>query len=325
MTRPRSGDWDAVVDEFRSASEAVIACHVNPDGDALGATFALHLGLRKLGARTHPTWGADDVRVPSAYSWLPGADDLVASADAPDAPLFVAVDCGAIDRLGTLEGSARAAACLVNIDHHPGNDNFGRLNVVVPEASSSAELVAGLLRDAGVRFDRDIATCLYTGVVTDTGRFSYTNSRPEALRLAADLLEYGVDAPEIAQEVFESSPFAYLKLVGHVLERAVLHPDERFVYSWFTRADLDDVGVAMDETEKLIDLVRATRDADVAAMFKEQDDGRWRVSLRSKGPVSVGALARARGGGGHELAAGFTATDITGAVASILDDVRAER
>jgi phosphoesterase RecJ-like protein len=160
--------------------------------------------------------------------------------------------------------------------------------------------------------------------VTDTGRFQYGNSSPETLRLAADLLSYGVQAPKIALEVFESAPFSYLKLLGRVLERATLFEAERFVYSWITRADLDDTGVGADETDLLIDAVRATRDADVAAIFKEQKDGNYRVSLRSKGPVSVGDIARVHGGGGHELAAGYTAVDVESAVGAILKFLRSE-
>ncbi|MDQ5815746.1 MAG: bifunctional oligoribonuclease/PAP phosphatase NrnA [Actinomycetota bacterium] len=315
-------DWDATVETLRSAKEATLACHVNPDGDALGSLLATHLGLKKMGVGSTPTWGTSPAKIPFAYTWIPGAQDIVQPEDAPASEVFIALDCGAADRLGVLGGPARASKRLINVDHHPGNENFGHLNVVVPDASSTAELVAGLLQDAGVEFDRDIATCLYAGIVTDTGRFQYSNSTPATLRLAADLLEYDVPAPAIAQEVFESSPFAYLKLVGHVLERAVLHPDASFVYSWFTRSDLEESGVDMDETEKLIDLVRSTRDADVAAMFKEQPDGRWRVSMRSKSGVSVGALARARGGGGHELAAGFTAPDLEATVASLLAELR---
>ncbi len=246
--------------------------------------------------------------VPLSYSFLLGADSILQPDDVPPTGTFLAVDCGAGDRLGEIEVVARKATTLINVDHHPGNDNFGTLNVVVPSVSSTSELVLGLLQDLGVELDGDIATCLYTGIVTDTGRFQYSNSTPETLRLAADLLSHGVSAPAVARELYESSPFGYLKLAGRVLERAVLYEQERFVYSWITLQDLDETGVEMEETDRLIDRIRSTRAADVAAMFKEQQDGTWRVSMRSKGP-SVGALARARGGGGHELAAGFTAAD----------------
>ncbi|HEX2293985.1 MAG TPA: bifunctional oligoribonuclease/PAP phosphatase NrnA [Actinomycetota bacterium] len=320
-----NGDWDDVVRLLKESGEVALACHVNPDGDALGSLLAVSQGLRKLGARTYPSWGTTPVTMPPAYAFLPGADTLVQPAEVPEAPVFVALDCGAADRLGELEARARAAPVLINVDHHPGNEGFGTHNVVVTHASSTAELAAHLLTDAGVDVDRDIATALYTGVVTDTGRFQYSNSTPETLRLAADLLERGVSAPEVAIEVFESAPYGFLKLTGRVLERAVLFEDARFIYSWVERADLAETGVAMDETEKLIDVIRATNVADVAAIFKEQKGGEYRVSLRSKGPVSVGAIARGRGGGGHELAAGFTAPDVHDTARAVRDELAARR
>jgi bifunctional oligoribonuclease and PAP phosphatase NrnA len=323
VTRFGVEDWGGAVAALRDAGDVVVACHVNPDGDALGSMFAASLGLRKLGKRTQLSWGDENATVPFSYTFLPGAKDVVPPEKVETAGAFLALDCGAGDRLGVLEPVARASATLVNVDHHPGNDNFGTHNIVVTTASSTAELVHGLLEDLGVEIDRDIAICLYTGIVTDTGRFQYENAKPETLRLAADLLALGVPAPDIAQVVFDSSPFEYLKLVGRVLERAVLIEEERFVYSWITQEDLAETGVALEETEKLIDQVRGTRAADVAAIFKQQPDGAFRVSMRSKGPVSVGAIARAHGGGGHELAAGFTAPEVRDAVEAIRNGLRA--
>jgi phosphoesterase RecJ-like protein len=317
VTRYGVADWDEAVRTLKDARSVTVACHVNPDGDALGAVLGASLALKKLGKSTYPSWGSSPVRVPPAYTFLPGVDSLLQPKDVPESDVFLALDCGAADRLGELESKARASHCVINVDHHAGNDNFGTLNVVVQTASSTAELLTRLLQDAGVELDRDIATCLYTGIVTDTGCFQYTSTTPDVLRLAADLLAYGVPATAIAQQVFESAPFGYLKLVGRVLDRAVLHEGERLVYSWITRKDLEETNVGIDETEKLIDLVRATGAADVAAMFKEQSDGTYRVSLRSKGGASVGAIARANGGGGHELAAGFTASSVADAVSAI--------
>lgn len=314
-------DWDGAIAALRAADEVAIACHVNPDGDALGSLLAASLGLRRLGKKTYPTWGTAPTAVPFSYQFLPGVETIVQVGDLPDTDTFLAVDCGAGDRLGDLEARARASRPLINIDHHPGNDNFGTHNVVVTHVSSTAELVTRMLQDLNVEIDKDIATCLYTGLVTDTGRFQYANSSPDTLRLAADLLALGVQATEIATEVFESSPFGYLKLVGRVLDRAVLFEDVRFVYSWLTLSDLAETGVAPDETDKLIDAVRSTRAADVAALFKEQSDGRYRVSLRSKGP-SVGAIARKRAGGGHELAAGFTADDVEQTVIELREELK---
>lgn len=318
-----AADWDAAVRALKDAGDVTIACHVNPDGDALGSLLGASLALRKIGKTTYPSWGTTPVSVPVQYEFLPSTETLVQPADVPVASAFLALDCGAADRLGELEATMARSSLVINVDHHPGNDDFGHLNVVVTSASSTAELVTSLVQDAGIEIDKDIATCLYTGVVTDTGRFQYSNSSPDTLRLAADLLSYGVPATEIAQDIFESAPFGYLKLLGRVLDRAQLLEDERFVYSWVTREDLGETGVSIEETDQLIDFIRSTRAADVAAMFKEQADGRYRVSLRSKGPVSVGAIARAHGGGGHELAAGYTADDVQTAVAEIRRELAA--
>lgn len=315
-------EWDGAIAALSAADDVIVACHVNPDGDALGSLFAASLGLSTAGKNVHPTWGDDEPVLPFGYQFLPGSEQLVQPRDLPVCETFLALDCGAADRLGAVEPHMRKADVVINIDHHPGNDNFGTHNLVVTDVSSTAELVTRMLQDLDVAIDRDIATNLYTGLVTDTGRFQYTNSTPDTLRLAADLLELGVDATSIAQEVFESSPFGYLKLLGRVLDRAVLYEDVRFVYSWLTTADLAETGVALDETDKLIDAIRTTRAADVAALFKEQPEGTYRVSLRSKGPVSVGAIARARGGGGHELAAGFTAEDVETTVLRLRNDLK---
>jgi phosphoesterase RecJ-like protein len=290
---------------LHAANSVALACHVNPDGDALGALLGLSLALKQLGKETLASWGDPPVKVPLAYEFLPGTDTLIQPEAVGVADAFVALDCGAADRLGTLEAVARRTPVLINIDHHPGNDNFGHHNIVVTGASSTSELVAELLRKMGATIDRDVATCLYTGLVTDTGRFSYRNSTPQTLRLAADLLEVGVDAPTIAQEVFEAAPYGYLKLAGRVLDRASLVPEAGLIYSWIERSDLDATGLDLEDTGELIELIRATRDAEVAALLKEQDDGTWRVSLRSRGR-SIGEIARQRGGGGHDLAAGYT-------------------
>lgn len=314
-------EWDAAVSALRDADEVAIACHVNPDGDAVGSLLAASLGLQKLGKKTYTSWGDKSPEPLATFGFLAGIDEAVQPGELPPTDTFLALDCGAGDRLGELEVVARKAETLVNVDHHPGNDEFGTINVVVPTASSTAELVAGLLLDLGVEMDRDIATALYTGIVTDTGRFSYANSTPATLRLAAELLSHGVSAPDIARDVFESAPFGYLKLVGRVLERAELDVDARFIHSWVTRKDLDETGVAIEETDRLVDTIRSTRAVDVAALFKEQADGRWRVSLRSKGP-GIAAFARSRGGGGHELAAGFTAADRAEAVTALVQELR---
>jgi bifunctional oligoribonuclease and PAP phosphatase NrnA len=316
--------WDAAVAALSEAAEIAIACHVNPDGDALGSLMAASLGLTKLGKKTYPTWGTTPAKVPSSYGFLPGLDALVQPGELPAAETFLVLDCGAADRLGDAEQAAARATTTVNVDHHRGNGGFGTFNLVVPTASSTAELMTALLSDLGVDLDLDIATCLYTGIVTDTGRFQYSNSSPETMRLAADLVALGVPATKIAGEVFDSSPFGYLKLVGRVLDRAQLLEADGFVYSCIELRDLAETGVTMEETEKVIDIIRGTRAADVAGLFKEQPEGHFRVSLRSKGPRTVDEIARGRGGGGHQLAAGFSCDSVDETVAYIVGELRSQ-
>ncbi len=322
MTELLGTDLDAAAEALRAADSVALACHVNPDGDALGSLLGLTLGLDALGKKTYASWGDPAIEVPPSYGFLPGADRIIEPGEIPRTDVFVALDCGAIDRLGTLERMAASAPLSINIDHHPGNANFATYNLVTAGVSSTAEMVASLLVTLGVTVDPAIATCLYTGLVTDTGRFSYASTTPKTLRLAADLVEAGADAPRIAIEVFESAPFGYLHLVGRVLDRAILHEAERFVYSRIEQKDLVESGVPMGETGELIDLVRSTRDADVAALFKEQQDGRWRVSVRSR-IRQIGHIARARGGGGHDLAAGYTVDEFESGVSELLEALRA--
>ena len=169
-------DWDAAVEALARADSVAIACHVNPDGDALGSLLGASIGLRKIGKTTYPTWSDGAVELPFSYAYLAEGETLVRPDDVPQTDVFLALDCGAGDRLGELEKAARSAPVLINVDHHPGNDNFGDLNIVVTGVSSTAELVTRLLQDLGVELDRDIATCLYTGIVTDTGRFQFANA-----------------------------------------------------------------------------------------------------------------------------------------------------
>src|SRR3989337_2902393 len=135
-----AADWDGAVQALGRAQEIAIACHVNPDGDALGSLFAAHLGLSRLGKRTYPTWGTAPLALPFGYQFLPGADTVIQPGDLPVTDTFLALDCGAADRLGTLEPNMRKAAVTVNVDHHPGNDEFGTHNIVVTDVSSTAEL-----------------------------------------------------------------------------------------------------------------------------------------------------------------------------------------
>lgn len=291
-----------LIDE--SASVA-IACHLSPDGDALGSLLALALALNARGVDVHAGWDGEPVALPSQYDFLPGAELLTQTASFRPSAVAIALDCATADRLGKLRERFERSDVLINIDHHVSNPKFGGVNVVDEHASSSAELAVQLIARLGAEITPEIATCLYTGLVTDSGRFSYQSVTPRTHATAGFLIQRGVQVDDIAQRIYESFPFGYLKILGRALERARLEENPMFVVSHLSQADLREVGVTMDDTDDVINTLRAIRDVDVTLLFKELEDGRWKGSLRSKGATNVGAVAQQFGGGGHTLAAGF--------------------
>jgi len=289
---------------IRGASSLVVTCHIGPDGDALGSALALALAARAAGIPAVTTFGGP-FTIPDHFAFL-DTSPLVPPAEAPSQPdVLVSFDAGSIDRLGEVEEIAHRAGTVVVIDHHASNTGFGDINVNDPEAGASAQLCFYLLDELGWPLTPEMATALHAGVVTDTGRFQYSNTSPEVLRVGAALVAAGARPEVIGQHVYESVPFGYLSVESAVLGRAVLETERRFVWSTLRSEDLTSNGVGMDDIDGLIDSVRVAREADVAALAKELPEGGTKVSMRSRGRVDVGAIAVALGGGGHHNAAGF--------------------
>jgi phosphoesterase RecJ-like protein len=241
------------------------------------------------------------------YTFLPGLEEVTKPTEFPAQPeVMVTFDCGSLQRLGALAAPAREADELIVVDHHASNDHFGSINVVDPAAAATAVLVRRLAARLGWVLNRDAALCLYTGIVTDTGRFQYSNTTPEVFALAQELASFGLPIPAINRQLFEEHRFDYLQLVAACLGRAELDHQLRFVATWVTADDLQRYGVEMDETEGLIDLVRRVAEADVSCVLKETPAG-VKVSLRAVSGTDVAAVATRFGGGGHHAAAGFVA------------------
>jgi len=292
-----------------AASRVTLACHVSPDGDALGSTLALHHVLRANGVESVASFPSPFVVAPH-YRDLPGLDLLTPPELVDHEPeVMVTFDCGALDRLGDLETAAKAAAELIVIDHHASNERYGTINVIDPNAAASGVLVRRLIAELGFPLTRDAAICLYAALVCDTGRFQYESTTCSVFQLAEELAAFDLPISELSRTLFEEHRFAYLQLVADVLGQAVLVPEKRFVWAKVTQADLARHDVTFEEVEGLIDLVRRTREAEVACVLKEAADGAWRVSLRSLGAVDVCRVASGEGGGGHRFAAGFTSDD----------------
>ncbi|OFW70613.1 MAG: ribosome-binding factor A, partial [Actinobacteria bacterium RBG_19FT_COMBO_54_7] len=309
-----------VAQALAKAGRIAASSHVNPDGDSVGSLVALTMALEGIGKSVHSCL-PDPESYPPQYDFLPGRDRLLQEARFPDdMEVFVALDCSNFDRLEAVRPYAETVPTLINVDHHEDNQKYGTMNLVDARASSTSELVFKIIKAGGWQITPDIATCLYTGLLTDTGRFQHQNTSPETFSIASELADAGADIFRVAREVYESESLAYTRLLGLALERATLLDESGLIYSFITREDLEETGAVLAETEDMIDHLRAVRGAKIVALLKELKDGRVRVSLRTREDHQVGPIARLMGGGGHALAAGYTSDkDIEGSLEDLLN------
>jgi phosphoesterase RecJ-like protein len=307
-------------DVVASGGTVALACHVNPDGDALGSMLGLFHVLRAAGRDVVASFPKPFTVAPH-YRELPGLELLTHPAEFPAEPdVMITFDCGSLGRLGELEGAATAARELIVLDHHVSNTRYGTINVIDPSAAASGVLVRQLVDALGLPLTTDAAVALYAAIVCDTGRFQYDTTTPSVFELARELVSFDVPIARLSRQLFEEHRFAYLKLLGEALADAELDVDRRFVWAAVTQDMLSRHGVTLEEVEGLIDIVRRTTEAEVTCVLKEEADGSVRVSLRSLGDVDVRLIAAANGGGGHRFAAGFESTlDIPTVVANIRD------
>ncbi|GDY30526.1 phosphoesterase [Gandjariella thermophila] len=310
-----------------AAPEVTLLAHVNPDADALGSALALGLALHRRGVRVRVSFG-DPGDAPEALRALDVAGLLVPAAAVPEAPpVLVALDTGSVDRLGSLGDRVAATVAaggeVIVVDHHASNTRYGTQHVVDEHVEATALLALRLVDALGVPLDAATARCLYAGLVTDTRAFRHAG--PEAHRVAARLLSAGVDAAATVRPLMDTHPFGWLRMLSVVLARAELDPHAArglgLVHAVVRAADAD--GLGSQEVDSVIDVVRSTAEAEVAAVLKEIGPERWSVSLRAVSRLDVRAAAEALGGGGHRLAAGFTAegtaADVLAALRTALD------
>jgi phosphoesterase RecJ-like protein len=299
----------AVADTIRANDRFLVVTHENPDGDALGSMLGLALGLRAL-RKDVVMYLSGGAPTPAEYRFLDLADVRRELPDDLEERVLLAVDCANERRIGEQNTGVDRAKLVVNIDHHHDNSEFGDVNLIVADASSTSEIVRDILRELDVALTPEIAAALYVGLVTDTGRFQYTNTTPKALRLAAELVEAGADVHGIFQHVYETVQFSKLKLLARALERAQLFEGGGLVVSYLVKDDFRDVGAEEPYSEGIIDSLRAVEGSEMVALIREppRNEGpARRISLRSShDEVDVSAIARKMGGGGHRQAAGFS-------------------
>lgn len=314
-----SDSLHAAAAALRNAGTIVVMGHIGPDGDALGSMLAIAGAARDSGKDAYATFGEPFV-LGKQFRFL-DTSTLIPPGDAPDeVDLAVVVDTSVPSRLGSALPIVERARNVLVIDHHLTQDGqLGGIHLVDTTAGAAAQVVYRLLQELGWPVTPQIATALYTGIVTDTGRFQYSATTPEVHEITAALLEAGVEPPVVGRHVYEESPFAYLHVAGAVLSRAELDADKQIVWSVLTRDDLAQESLSYEDADGLIDLIRIAEESDVACLLREIGEGKYKGSLRSRGRVDVSALAGVFGGGGHHNAAGFVAE---GTVASILAAIK---
>src|SRR6476661_369921 len=311
MSSPQTtaSDLAAVADAIRDHDRFVVTTHENPDGDALGSLLASKLALEQLGKDTVMVLHGD-APLPNEYAFMQLGDLQRRWPDDVSERVLLAVDCANESRIADPEVLGRVPLSI-DVDHHHDNTRFGRINLIVADASSTGEVLRDVFRELNVELTPDIAEALYIALVTDTGRFQYTNTTPKALRLAAELVEAGADVHRVFQGVYESVQFAKLKLLARALERAQVFEGGRIVVSYLLRTDFNEVGAAEPYSEGIIDFLRAVEGADMAVLIREPQSEHRRARRvgdraqvgRGRTPAGCRLLQRGLDRGDHGLRA----------------------
>ncbi len=298
-------DLPAVVKAIKKGRTFFLAGHQNPDGDTIGCGLCMASVLRRMGKKAF-IFSTDPI--PANLQFLPGVKKIAVGKlpSRREYDVVLLMECSSPSRAGDIGDILGKAGAVVNIDHHRTFEPYGDVNYVVPTASSTAELVAGLLARMGVKLTADEATCLYTGVATDTGRFHYPSTTGRTMRMAAGLLEAGAEAAKVNTLVYSTKPLAAVKLLGRALENLVVLDDGKAAVTRLTAKDFKDCSAQSQHTEDIVNYGLMVPGTEVSILFREEPEkGRTAVNFRSKGRVDVSRIAKMFGGGGHKNAAGL--------------------
>ena len=285
-------------------SKIFITGHLNPDGDALGSGLALKLILDELGLSSTVSYDIKS-KISEDYHFLPielitSVEDLQNEYD-----ISFVFDCGDPDRLGVLSNLVLKSKEIYVIDHHL-DPKFGTNRVVDPLAASTTQVLYRILKQENIYINSLVSTCLLTGLITDTGRFQYSNTTAEVFQIGSELMNLGADLVQITESIYSSIASSALLLQAEVINRLKINKDTKISYSYVLQSDYIDYKTTPEDTDFLIDVVRLPRESTVALLLKEQEDGSYKGSLRSRGEINVQLIAAAFGGGGHQAASGFS-------------------
>ncbi|MFC1855110.1 bifunctional oligoribonuclease/PAP phosphatase NrnA [Thermodesulfobacteriota bacterium] len=289
------------VEAIRGNSSFLITSHISPDGDALGSISALYTLLKKMGKEI--TIYLYD-KIPAELSFLNGLDNITRVLPEKRHDVVITVDCANLSRAGAELIQFENYGLLINVDHHKGNDNFGDINIVDKDICSTGMLIYKIIKAADIEIDYDMAVAIYLTILVDSGSFHYSNASSEAFRIAAEMIDKGVNPWDVAEHVYENQPVSRINLLKISLEQIETFVDVGFASMIVTRQMLKETGATFDMTDGFINYPRSIHGIEIALLFKEIFPGRYKVSFRSKKSADVGSIAEQFGGGGHKNAAG---------------------
>jgi bifunctional oligoribonuclease and PAP phosphatase NrnA len=303
LMAPKAPEIARIVDEVRARRRFVLSSHARPDGDAIGSELAMAYALRALGKDVRVI---NSDRAPEPLMAFPGVSDIeIAQHAGGDFDAAIIMECGDLTRTG-VTGLDRAF--VINIDHHPGNTGYGDINWFDPSAAACGEMVFDLVGAVGAPLSVEVATHVYLAILTDTGGFHYSGISPRTFDICRQTLEAGVDPVQVARNVFDSSTMGRLKLFGAALNAMQFDATGRIAIMYLDHDMAQAAGATYDDTDGLINQPLTVKEIQAVVFFKHIGGDEYRVSMRSKGDVDIGAVAKTFGGGGHKNAAGCTAT-----------------
>jgi len=296
---------------LKNSSRVFIASHANPDGDAIGSLIAMGLCLDALNKSTTLY---NESPIPAVYRFLPAVDRVVKQTKKENFEVAVILDCGGLERVGKAVSALRRIPVIINIDHHITNTGFGHYQLIDTTACATAEIVYRLIKQMGVPINQDIATAIYTGILTDTGSFRFSNTNNAAFAICAEMVGFGVDPYKIAQHVYGTYSLGRIKLLNLALDSIEISNNGKLSIMTLSRDMFDETRTQPEDVDGLINYAKRIEDVRVAALVQEQSNSRqkskpskkYHVSLRSDGTVDVAKIATSFGGGGHSSAAGFS-------------------
>ncbi len=293
---------DRIIEKIKASKTICVVGHLRPDGDCIGSELGLALALRALGKKV-VCWNQDPI--PPKYRFLDPKGYVEKPVPGHKFDLVIATDCASFERLGTIGANIQQRKYLINIDHHTSNTRYGDLNWISDREASTGELIFRLLQAAKWPITPAIADCLFTAVSTDTGSFQYGTTKPATFHTSGELVKLGANLNVICHEVYQSYTLSRMRLLQHAYSHFHMTDNNRVAYLWLKKKDFDRTGAERDDTEGLIDHIRAIEPVIVACVFEEVVPGTSRISLRSKSDkVNVNEIAAIFGGGGHYAAAG---------------------